>query len=77
MRDLFQGKPVLTVFHEQDGDWQYLTGGEATPENAQLVHRSHVHAVDPELRELHDLPRGHMATRAAPGEHWHVGVDPG
>jgi hypothetical protein len=70
MRDVSDGRPILTVYHEADGDWQYLTGGEATPENAQLVHRSHVYEIDPSLLELASMPLGTWAVRQAPGAPW-------
>jgi hypothetical protein len=75
MRDVFDGKPILTVYHESDGDWQYLTDGEATRENAQLVHQSHVHEVDPSVRELASMPLGTWATRHALGAAWVFGED--
>jgi hypothetical protein len=75
MRDVFLGRPILSVYHESDGDWQYLTDGDATRENAQLVHQSHVYKLDPSIRELHSMPLGTWATRAAPGEPWSFGMD--
>ena len=73
MKDVFDGQAVLTVYHESDGDWQYLTAGEATRENAQLVHQSHVCELDPSLRELLSMPLGTWATRTSVGATWHVG----
>ena len=75
MREAFDGKPILTVYHESDGDWQYLTEGVASPENAQLVHQSHVYDVDPSLRELASMPPGTWAVRQALGAPWSLGED--
>ena len=75
MREAFDGKPTLTVYHESDGDWQYLTEGQATQENAQIVHRSHVYEVDSSLRELASMPAGMWAVRHAPGAPWILGED--
>jgi hypothetical protein len=75
MRAIFDGRPVLTVYHEADGDWQYLTEGAATRENAQLVHQSHVYELDPSLRELASMPLGTWAVRHAPGVPWAFGED--
>jgi hypothetical protein len=77
MRDVSDGRPILTVYHESDGDWQYLTGGEATPENAQLIHQSHVYEIDSSLLDLASMPLGTRAVRQAPGAPWVVGEDSG
>ena len=74
-RAMFAGAPVLTVFHEADGDWQYLTSQDPAPEDAQLVHQSHVYEVDPSLRSLHSLPAGTWATRSAPEQEWVYGEE--
>ena len=73
MRDVFDGRPVLTVYHESDGDWQYLTDGEPARENAQLVHQSHVHELDPSLKQLAHMPPGSWAARHGPGAPWAFG----
>lgn len=74
-RDMFEGAPVLTVYHEDDDDWQYLTSPSPSPAKAQLVHQSHVYATDPSLKELHSMPQGSWATRAAIGEPWTYGTE--
>lgn len=74
-RDMFEGVPVMTVYHEADGDWQYLTSKDPSPGDAQLVHQSHVYRQDPTLKELHSMPTGTWATRSAPGEPWVHGID--
>jgi hypothetical protein len=78
MRNLFAGETVTTVYHEMDGDWQYITGFDPQPDpaEAQLVHQSHVYRVDPTLRELHSMPLGTWATRDAIGDRWTYGEDP-
>lgn len=73
--DLFQGRAVLSVFHEVDGDWQYLTSMAPAQDEAQMVHQSHVYEVDATLRELHELPRGKFAVRAGAGRPWSIGDD--
>jgi hypothetical protein len=73
MKEVFDGEAVLTVYHESDDDWQYLTAGEATRENAQLVHQSHVFGLDPSLRELLSMPLGTWATRSSTEGPWHFG----
>ena len=70
MRDMFEGAVVTIVFHESDGDWQYLTAPYPELADAQLVHQSHVYNTDPTLRELETMPSGFRATRDALGEQW-------
>ena len=77
MRNMFDGEFVTTVYHELDGDWQYITGSspEADPKDAQMVHQSHVYQADPTLRELHSLPLGTWAVREERGGAWTMGED--
>ncbi|WNV74294.1 hypothetical protein [Geodermatophilus sp. DSM 44513] len=75
MRDAFTGRPILTVYHEADGDWQYLTDGEAMAENAQLVHQSHVYDLDVSLSGLDSMPPGTRAVRQDQGSPWVISED--
>jgi hypothetical protein len=77
MRDAFNGAVITRVFHEADGDWQFLTGADVSPDDAQLVHLSHVMALDPTLDEVADLPMGMWAHREGAGQVWHREVDDG
>ncbi len=75
MREVFDGVPVTRVFHEADGDWQYLTDGEVSPAAAQLIPQSHVYETDPSLRELASMPPGTWAVRENRGAPWAFGKD--
>src|SRR3712207_525647 len=77
MRNMFTGEMVTTVYHELDGDWQYITGSSPDPDpnDAQMVHQSHVYDTDPSLRELHSMPRGTWAVREEAGGSWTFGKD--
>jgi hypothetical protein len=75
MRDAFDGAVITSVFHEMDGDWQFLTGPAVSPDQAQLVHLSHVMSLDPTLDELRDLPMGYRAHRDAADQPWQIDVD--
>lgn len=77
MRNMFDGELVTTVYHESDGDWQYITGSspEPDPATAHLVHQSHVYRADPTLRDLHAMPLGTWAVREARGGAWTFGQD--
>jgi hypothetical protein len=75
MRNAFDGVPVTSVFHERDGDWQFLTG-RPEPGTAERRRLGQVLATEPALRELAGLPRGMWAHRDGPGEPWQVEEDP-
>jgi hypothetical protein len=75
MRNAFDGAPITSVFHEKDGDWQFLTG-PPQPGTVQARHLSAVLALDPALRELVGLPLGMWAHRDGPGQPWQVEEDP-
>jgi hypothetical protein len=61
---------ILLVFHEDDGDWQFLTGTEEHPDEIAYVHLHHVLAWDPTVEPLADLPRGWKAWRHSVAEAW-------
>ena len=75
LRSVLAGRTVITVVHDVDGDWQYLTGEDLDPDAAVLVHRSHLHELDPTLREVAGLPRGTWAVRETRGGAWTTGAD--
>jgi hypothetical protein len=72
--DAFDGVPIISVFHDEDGDWQFFTTLDPKPENARLVHPSHVLELDPALAEVTDMPLGTWAARHGRGQPWHRGV---
>lgn len=69
---LDDGAPVLYVTHDaDDGMWQFLCGAEDhTSEDARMVSLGQVVGIDPSVDELHDMPTGMGAERAAAGERW-------
>ena len=75
MRNAFDGAPIISVFHEKDGDWQFLTG-PPEPGTVQIRPLTSVTALDPALRELVGLPRGMWAHRDAPDQPWQIEDDP-
>jgi hypothetical protein len=69
-RVLHDGSPVLLVFHEQDGDWQFLSSLEADASEVLHIHLSHLLGADGTLGEVADLPLGWKAWRLSVGEEW-------
>lgn len=71
-REVTEGKvPILFVSHdEEDGGWQFLTGGPALEENARVVALRRIWLFDPSVGQLADLPMGWQASRSSPLDPW-------
>jgi hypothetical protein len=68
------GSPISNVYHDHNGDWQFLCDGSEhdDAEQIQQVHLKHIVARDPETIKLVNLLRGQHARRTAIGEKWKV-----
>lgn len=62
--------PILYVVHDEDGDWQFLDGGDVTEQDAATVSLKNVTELDPSVKSLADLPTGWAAERSSVGEEW-------
>jgi len=62
-------KPILRVVHDNDGDWQFLTGDQM-PEDAILVALEQMILKDKTLNQVFDLEYGQAATREYLGGKW-------
>lgn len=63
------GKPILRVIHDNDGDWQFLTGDQM-PEDGRLVALEQMTIKDKTLNEVFDLEYGEEAEREFIGGKW-------
>ncbi|MGH9279575.1 MAG: hypothetical protein ACRD12_15930 [Acidimicrobiales bacterium] len=63
---------VLRVKVFSDGDWAFLDGGSADPDDVVLLHLHHLLESDPSLEEMRTLQPGAEARRWTPGEPWSV-----
>ena len=66
---LAMNKPILRVVHDEEGDWQFLTGDQ-TPEDIQIVCLHDMIASDQSLNDLFNLDYGECADRDHPGSPW-------
>jgi hypothetical protein len=66
---LDENKPILRVFHDYDGDWQFLTGDQM-PEDIKLVALEQLIIKDRTLNEVFDLEYGEEAEREFVGGKW-------
>jgi hypothetical protein len=62
-------KPILKVIHENDGDWQFLTGDQL-PEDIRLVALEQMIVKDNTLNDLFNLDYGEQAKRKYIGGKW-------
>ena len=66
---LDENKPILRVFHDDDGDWQFLTGDQM-PEDIKIVALEQLTIKDRTLNEVFDLEYGEEAEREYVGGKW-------
>lgn len=69
-RIAFEGRAVVYVVHDHDGDWQFLDGDDVTPDDITLVHLEHIVGAHPRVAEVGDLPRGWEAWRDPADTEW-------
>jgi hypothetical protein len=62
--------PVLHVYHEPNGDWQFIDDGPTERADIAFVHLAHVVGAHPTVAELADLPTGWAAHRPSPKDPW-------
>ncbi len=55
--------PILDVYHDVDGDWQFLCGTTNDAADGRLICMGCVYERFPEMGALADLPPGWMAFR--------------
>jgi len=63
-------QPILYVVHDEDGDWQFLDGGDVEEADAATVSLENILQRDASLRSLADLPTGWAAERDAADQPW-------
>ena len=62
--------PILYVVHDEDGDWQFLDGGDVSEEDAATVSLKSVTERDSSILSLADLPVGWAAERKTVDQKW-------
>lgn len=69
-RHVLEGKPILNVFHNEDGDWQFHSEEDPQIEDARLVSLEALVKLDRSLNELHHLGFGYKAWRESRDDEW-------
>jgi len=69
---VLNGYPILRVYHDYDGDWQFHGSPDdpATADVGRVVSLGAMISLDVTLAELHDLPYGWCATRTSEKASW-------
>ncbi len=65
-----EGKPILKVVHDADGEWQFLTGDEISMDDAAMVSLEQLVLKDFSLNDLFDLDYGQEAERKSIDNKW-------
>lgn len=68
----FEGKPILYVHHNEDGDWQFHTEYEPKIADSKLVCLEEIIKLDPTLNEVYYLNYGQTAYRNGIGGEWTI-----
>jgi hypothetical protein len=63
-------RPVLEVYHDHDGEWQFMCGITNIAADGKLICLGCMVDRDPTLRQLSDLPAGWFAYRESPDQSW-------
>lgn len=70
-RQVMEGlEPIREVYHDSDGDWQFLCGTTLNTEDLKLVCLGCMVEMDPAIGELAEMPPSWCATRHVSGAEW-------
>ena len=70
MKQAFEGKPIVKVYHSHDGDWEFHTGEEYEIADVILVALEQMTKLDPSINDIFHLPLGYQAWRERKEERW-------
>lgn len=69
-RQVLEGKPVLRVSHDTDGDWQFLCDTTSDVGDLMIVALEQIVKRDSTVNQLHQLNYGWSACRESPEDDW-------
>jgi hypothetical protein len=69
-KQAFQGDPILYVYHNEDGDWQFHTSASPDLSDAMIVCLEEITKLDPTINEVFHLNLGGCAWRKGKAEMW-------
>jgi hypothetical protein len=62
--------PILEVYHDHDGEWQFMCGTTTASADAKLVCFGCMIDRDPTILQLANMPSGWVAYRASSNKPW-------
>lgn len=74
-KQAFEGQPILYIYHNEDGDWQFHTSPEPSLDDSMLVCLEQITKLDPSINEIYHLPLGWKAWRDTKDDDWHYEGD--
>ena len=63
-------KPILHVYHDEDGDWQFLSSEDSKMLEVFTMPLKEMFEFDVSLKEIVDLPTGWVAKRSDINKQW-------
>ena len=63
-------RPIRDVYHDHDGEWQFLCSTTTASDGAKLVCLGCMVERDPSLLQIADMPSGWVAYRESPEHPW-------
>jgi len=67
---VLEGKPILYVYHNDDGAWQFHSEQEPDLKDSKLVCLKEITKIDSSVNELYHLPLGKSAWRESINDPW-------
>lgn len=74
-KQAFEGEPILYVYHNEDGDWQFHTSLEPDLNDAKLVCLEEITKLDPTINAIYHLQYGWRAWRSSKDDDWEWAED--
>ncbi|GEC71715.1 protein of unknown function [Flavobacterium flevense] len=69
-KQVLDGEPILYVYHNEDGDWQFFSTLDPNLEDAKLVSLQELNKLDPTINEIYHLQFGFRAWRETKENDW-------
>ena len=72
-RFILEGAPILFVYHDEDGSWQFIGNDDIVNDNdMKLVALREIIEMDESLLKLAEMPMGSEAMRSDKAKHWKI-----
>jgi hypothetical protein len=76
-KQTFNGDPILYVYHNEDGNWQFHTSLEPNLDDSMIVALEEITKLDPTINDLYHLQFGWRAWRENKQDEWEYEEYPG